>query len=207
EPSEQQAAQTVVITEPDGPLHFRQVAELKRGGKLSRKPFGDFPDPVRRLQRVGQRLFAHDVFPGLQRVDDDLVVKTRRRAHRDDRDVLPFEQLPVIAAPEGHRIPCDGSSELALIDFRHGRQAYPGPQLRVRLGASMPVMGSSRMRRGAFRISARAMAMRCRWPPESVAPRSPMTVSYPRSRREMNSWAFAASAAATISPIWASRFP
>src|SRR5207249_9135477 len=52
EPSEQQAAQTVVITEPDGPLHFRQVAELKRGGKLSRKPLGDFPDPVRRLQRV-----------------------------------------------------------------------------------------------------------------------------------------------------------
>jgi hypothetical protein len=28
-----------------------------------------------------------------------------------------------------------------------------------------------------FMISARAIAIRCRWPPESVIPRSPTTVS------------------------------
>src|SRR5947208_705756 len=75
------------------------------------------------------------------------------------------------------------------------------------LSTSRPVMGSSRIRIGALRMSARAMAMRCRCPPDRVAPRSPMTVSYPSSSRRMNSWALAALAAAMISSTLASGRP
>ena len=42
---------------------------------------------------------------------------------------------------------------------------------------SRPADGSSRMRIGASRMMARAMAMRCRCPPESVTPRPPIMVS------------------------------
>ena len=42
---------------------------------------------------------------------------------------------------------------------------------------SSAAVGSSRMRIGALRMIARAMPMRCRWPPESVSPRSPTIVS------------------------------
>src|ERR1051325_6199932 len=40
---------------------------------------------------------------------------------------------------------------------------------------------------------ARAIAMRWRWPPESVTPRSPTCVSYPKGKRRMNSEAAYAS--------------
>ena len=35
---------------------------------------------------------------------------------------------------------------------------------------------SSKIKMGALRINARAMEMRCFWPPETVTPRSPSTV-------------------------------
>src|SRR5687767_7153083 len=60
-------------------------------------------------------------------------------------------------------------------------------------------VGSSRIRIGALLSNARAIAIRCRCPPENVAPRSPISVSYPFGRLRMNSSALAASAAATIS--------
>ena len=41
------------------------------------------------------------------------------------------------------------------------------------------------------------MAMRCRWPPDSRWPRSPIVVSKPDGRAAMNSWACAARAAAS----------
>ena len=44
------------------------------------------------------------------------------------------------------------------------------------LSASTAESASSRTRMGASRRSARAMAMRWRWPPESRTPRSPTTV-------------------------------
>ena len=44
---------------------------------------------------------------------------------------------------------------------------------------SSALVASSRTRIGAFFKTARAMASRWRWPPESVAPFSPMTVSNP----------------------------
>ena len=48
-------------------------------------------------------------------------------------------------------------------------------------------VASSRIRmRGSARI-ARAMETRCRWPPESLTPRSPTTVSYPSSNCSANS--------------------
>ena len=47
--------------------------------------------------------------------------------------------------------------------------------------------------------SARAIAMRWRWPPESVMPRSPMTVSYPCGSRSTNSCACASRATRSTS--------
>src|SRR2546427_13253066 len=52
------------------------------------------------------------------------------------------------------------------------------------------------MRMGASLRNARAKEIRCRSPPESFIPRSPTRVSYPFGRFVMNSWAFAAVAAA-----------
>ena len=43
--------------------------------------------------------------------------------------------------------------------------------------ASTDAVASSRMRTRGSTASARAIAMRWRWPPESVMPRSPITVS------------------------------
>ena len=45
------------------------------------------------------------------------------------------------------------------------------------LSASRPVVGSSRIRMAGSRRSVRAIAMRCRWPPESPTPRGPSSVS------------------------------
>ncbi len=42
---------------------------------------------------------------------------------------------------------------------------------------SSAAVGSSSMRMGELRTTARAMPMRWRWPPESVEPRSPTIVS------------------------------
>ena len=42
---------------------------------------------------------------------------------------------------------------------------------------SRPVVGSSSIKIGVFRIAARASARRCLWPTDSVTPRSPNTVS------------------------------
>jgi hypothetical protein len=67
------------------------------------------------------------------------------------------------------------------------------------VSTSSALVGSSRIRIGASFSSARAMATRCRSPPESVAPRSPITVSYPCASRLMNSCALAACAAASTS--------
>ena len=57
-------------------------------------------------------------------------------------------------------------------------------------------MASSRIRIGGSFSSARAMAMRWRWPPERRVPFSPRTVSYPCGSAWMNSCALAARAAA-----------
>ena len=43
--------------------------------------------------------------------------------------------------------------------------------------ASTEAVASSRIRMRGSITSARAIASRCRWPPESVIPRSPITVS------------------------------
>mmetsp|Transcript_7158 Transcript_7158/g.22049 ORF Transcript_7158/g.22049 Transcript_7158/m.22049 type:complete len:114 (-) Transcript_7158:11-352(-) len=62
-------------------------------------------------------------------------------------------------------------------------------------------VASSRRRTRGLRATARAMAMRCFWPPLSKQPRSPTSVSYPRGRsRTMKSWAWATRAAAAQAP-------
>ena len=72
---------------------------------------------------------------------------------------------------------------------------------------SIDDVASSRIMIPGSVISARASAMRCRWPPDSVSPRSPTTVSYPSGSAMMKSWASAARAAASMSASLASGFP
>ena len=65
--------------------------------------------------------------------------------------------------------------------------------------ASTEAVASSRMRIRGSITSARAIASRWRCPPESVIPRSPITVSYPSGSSSMNGCACAARAAASTS--------
>ena len=62
-------------------------------------------------------------------------------------------------------------------------QAGEGDITAASVAASRLAVGSSRMRIGASLRIARAIANRWRLPPESVVPRSPITVSYPCGRR------------------------
>ena len=59
--------------------------------------------------------------------------------------------------------------------------------IRLPDSASTPVVGSSRISTGASRTIARAIAIRCRCPPESLLPFWPISVSYPSVSAEMNS--------------------
>ena len=72
---------------------------------------------------------------------------------------------------------------------------------------SIEEVGSSRSRIGASLRNARATEIRWRSPPDNLAPRSPITVSYCSGRPMMKSWALAALAAATISSMLASSRP
>ena len=65
-------------------------------------------------------------------------------------------------------------------------------------------VGSSRTTRSASRRNARATAIRCRWPPLSLTPSSPMGVSRPSGRSSMNAVAPASRAAAATSSSVAS---
>mmetsp|Transcript_28030 Transcript_28030/g.65127 ORF Transcript_28030/g.65127 Transcript_28030/m.65127 type:complete len:90 (-) Transcript_28030:235-504(-) len=65
---------------------------------------------------------------------------------------------------------------------------------RVEIGSKAEV-ASSKIKMGGSRITARAMARRCRCPPDRPLP-SLITVSYPWGRRTMKSCAQAVSAAA-----------
>ena len=71
--------------------------------------------------------------------------------------------------------------------------------MRASVVASTDAVASSRIRMRGSTASARAIATRCRCPPESVMPRSPITVSYPFGSRSMNSCACAARAARSTS--------
>ena len=73
--------------------------------------------------------------------------------------------------------------------------------------SSRPVVGSSRIRMDERRTAARASAIRWRWPPDSVTPRSPSIVSYPLESAPMKPCALARSAAAPISPAVARGAP
>mmetsp|Transcript_54664 Transcript_54664/g.153805 ORF Transcript_54664/g.153805 Transcript_54664/m.153805 type:complete len:185 (+) Transcript_54664:358-912(+) len=65
--------------------------------------------------------------------------------------------------------------------------------------ASRAEVASSRNSSFGFRRKHRAIARRCRWPPERSIPFSPMRVSYSSSIFMMNSWAFARLHASTMS--------
>ena len=73
--------------------------------------------------------------------------------------------------------------------------------------ASTADSASSSIRIGASRNNARAIATRCRCPPDRRMPRSPITVPYPSGRAEMNPCALAALAASSSSFGVASGLP
>uniref|UniRef100_A0A147BU43 Putative transposase is481 family n=1 Tax=Ixodes ricinus TaxID=34613 RepID=A0A147BU43_IXORI len=60
---------------------------------------------------------------------------------------------------------------------------------------SRALVASSRIKTCGFFTRARAIAIRCFCPPETVTPRSPSTVSYCFGKEVMKSWAFACLAA------------
>ena len=75
------------------------------------------------------------------------------------------------------------------------------------LSVSRADVASSSMRIGGFFKMARAMLTRCRWPPESLPPRSPMLVLKPSSLCIIKSKAFAIRAASATCSSVASEVP
>ena len=79
--------------------------------------------------------------------------------------------------------------------------------MRASLSESSALVASSSSRIGALRRMARAIATRCRWPPDSFTPRSPTSVSKPCGSASTNSVTCAASAAARTSAEVAPGLP
>ncbi len=79
---------------------------------------------------------------------------------------------------------------------RRGDRSPAGSPPRFR---RRPRTTSSRIRIRGARSSARAIASRWRWPPDSMTPRSPIIVCQPGGNAAMNSWALASRAAASSS--------
>mmetsp|Transcript_137812 Transcript_137812/g.326506 ORF Transcript_137812/g.326506 Transcript_137812/m.326506 type:complete len:98 (+) Transcript_137812:350-643(+) len=75
------------------------------------------------------------------------------------------------------------------------------------LTASSELVASSSKSTAGSRSNARAMAMRCFWPPLSCAPRCPAWVLKPWGMVARKSVAFAALAAASTSSMVASSWP
>mmetsp|Transcript_24829 Transcript_24829/g.57890 ORF Transcript_24829/g.57890 Transcript_24829/m.57890 type:complete len:167 (-) Transcript_24829:715-1215(-) len=71
--------------------------------------------------------------------------------------------------------------------------------------ASSAEVASSRRSTFGDISTARAIAIRCFWPPESCSPRSPTQVSYPSGKAEMNACALAVFAAASTGSSGTSR--
>ena len=101
-------------------------------------------------------------------------------------DRAPLEQLAL--RPCATIRPCSSTtivSASAIVESRcaitivvRSRIASVSPaRMSDSVVASTEAVASSRMRMRGSITSARAIASRCRWPPESVIPRSPMTVS------------------------------
>ena len=79
--------------------------------------------------------------------------------------------------------------------------------MRASFSGSMLAVASSRMTMGASFKSARAIEMRCFWPPESAAPPSPTIVSYPSGSASANSSTLARCAARLTSSSVAFGLP
>lgn len=77
------------------------------------------------------------------------------------------------------------------------RSAFRAARMRASVSVSTADRASSRINISASFIRARAMEVRCFWPPDRVTPRSPTTVAYCLGKSMMLSWMSAALAAAT----------
>ncbi|KAE9221308.1 hypothetical protein PF002_g15626 [Phytophthora fragariae] len=75
------------------------------------------------------------------------------------------------------------------------------------LSLSSALVASSSSSTSGSRKMARAMAIRCFWPPDTCAPRSPTSVSKPCGKLEMKSKALALFAAASTSARLAPGLP
>ena len=93
---------------------------------------------------------------------------------------------------------------LMIMAVRSLNSRYSASTMRLSVVASSDEVTSSRTMISGFAAMARAMATRCRWPPERPAPRSPTEASQPSGFSLMNSSAQAISAARSRSDWLAS---
>jgi hypothetical protein len=73
----------------------------------------------------------------------------------------------------------DKRCAMLIVVFLSARSLESAWLTSVSDSASRALVASSRMRMSGFLMRARAMAMRCFWPPESWVPRAPTWVSRP----------------------------
>ena len=77
--------------------HRRGVAERESELGLEPLRLGERSGPPRVTKVVRDRLFAEDVFAGLECRPRELEMRVARRAHVDDVDVVALQQLAMIA--------------------------------------------------------------------------------------------------------------
>lgn len=77
------------------------------------------------------------------------------------------------------RLIVDSRWAMLMVVLLPRRRAPRALLTRVSDSASRAEVASSRMRMSGFFTRARAIAIRCFWPPESCAPRAPTCVSSP----------------------------
>ena len=98
------------------------------------RPVGRGHHRARLVDRVGQRLLAQHVLAGVQRGDGDLGVRVAGRAHVDERDVVPFQQLLPVrlhrtpAQPPGRRAGRVGVPAAEHGQIRLQRQVEEAPR-------------------------------------------------------------------------------
>ena len=184
-------------------LSFISVDEDEADLVDFRKDFPDAPasprlaEPAKdRLVTAAFELFEERGFEGT--TVDDIAQRagvgrtTFFRTYRSKEDVI-FPEHDVLlaridgrlaaAGPQSRTVAVIEASRIVLKRWAMIRTVLPWTRRRsasctaASLSESSALVASSRMRIGALRRKARAMAMRCFWPPERSEPRSPTMVS------------------------------
>ena len=86
---------------------------------------------------------------------------------------FPQDENPTLAEPNW----LPRLSDYIYISYTNSIAFSPTDSMPLKRRASSEAVASSRIMMGASRINARAMEIRCRWPPDNRTPRSPTRVS------------------------------